>query len=83
MHVNAVEKNPLSFEHIPAESVGNTWRILVSELSGGSNVLLKAVEMGVALTKSSPEVRQVLRGASRNWNARGTSSRRLTPPSSC
>ncbi len=61
MHVNAVEKNPLSFEHIPPESVGNTRRILVSELSGGSNVLLKAVEMGVALTKSSPEVRQVLR----------------------
>ncbi len=61
MHVNAVEKNPLSFEHIPPETVGNERRILVSELSGGSNVLLKAVEMGVALTKSSPEVRQVLR----------------------
>jgi 2-isopropylmalate synthase len=61
MHVNAVEKNPISFEHIAPESVGNVRRILVSELSGGSNVLLKAVEMGEALTKSSPEVCQVLR----------------------
>lgn len=60
MHVNAVEKNPLSFEHITPETVGNERRILVSELSGGSNILLKAIELGEELTKSSPEVREVL-----------------------
>lgn len=60
MHVNAVEKNPLSFEHIAPEEVGNQRRILISELSGGSNVLLKAIEMGVEMSKSSPEVREVL-----------------------
>jgi len=60
MHVNAVEKNPRSFEHVPPETVGNERRILVSELSGGSNVLLKAVQLGVELSKSSPEIREVL-----------------------
>lgn len=60
MHVNAVQKNPKSFEHIEPELVGNKRRILISELAGGSNVLLKAVEMGVEMSKSSPEVRAVL-----------------------
>jgi len=60
MHVNAVEKNPRSFEHVEPEAVGNERRILISELSGGSNILLKAIQMGVELSKSSPEVREVL-----------------------
>ncbi len=60
MHVDAVRKATKSFEHIEPESVGNERRILVSELSGASNVFLKAVEMGVALDKSSPEVKQIL-----------------------
>ncbi len=60
MHVNAVQKTPKSFEHIEPEEVGNKRRILVSELAGGSNILMKAVELGVNMDKSSPEVRQVL-----------------------
>ena len=60
MHVNAVQKNPRSFEHITPESVGNERRILVSEGSGSSSVLLKAIEMGVDLQKSSPEVKEIL-----------------------
>ncbi len=60
MHVNAIEKNPVSFEHIQPETVGNERRILISELSGGSNIMLKAVEMGVEMSKSSPEVKEVL-----------------------
>ncbi len=60
MHVNAVQKNPRSFEHVPPETVGNERRTLVSEGSGASSVLLKAIEMGVALKKSSPEVKEVL-----------------------
>lgn len=60
MHVNAVEKNPKSFEHITPEEVGNERRILISELAGGSNVLLKAVQMGVEMSRSSPQVKEVL-----------------------
>ena len=61
MHVNAVEKNPKSFEHVTPEEVGNERRILISELAGGSNVLLKAVQMGVEMDRSSPQVKEVLR----------------------
>ncbi len=60
MHVNAVQKNPRTFEHIPPETVGNDRRILISEGSGQSSVLLKAIEMGVDLKKSSPEVKEIL-----------------------
>lgn len=42
MHVHAVNKLAASYEHVPPESVGNTRRILVSELSGVSNIAAKA-----------------------------------------
>ena len=60
MHVDGIRKNPQSFEHIDPEKVGNMRRILISELSGASNVFLKAVEMNLQMDKSSPEVKQVL-----------------------
>jgi 2-isopropylmalate synthase len=56
-HVNAVQKNPATFEHIDPEVVGNERHVLVSELSGGSNVLLKAVEMGLGKDIESKEER--------------------------
>jgi 2-isopropylmalate synthase len=60
-HVNAVEKNPKTFEHVEPESVGNARRTLVSDLSGGSSVLLKAIELGEGNIKESKEgVRDVL-----------------------
>ena len=55
-----MQKNPRSFEHITPESVGNERHILVSEGSGSSSVLLKAIEMGVDLKRSDPEVKQIL-----------------------
>jgi len=56
-HVNAVQKNPATFEHIEPEKVGNERHILVSELSGGSNVLLKAIELGMGHETVSKEDR--------------------------
>ena len=61
MHVDGVRKVSRSFEHIVPESVGNSRRILISELSGASNVFLKAIEMGLELDRKSPEVREVLK----------------------
>ena len=61
MHVDGIRKNPHSFEHIEPEKVGNKRRILISELSGASNVFLKAVEMNLQVDKSSPEVKDILR----------------------
>lgn len=60
MHVDGVNKNPRSFEHVEPSSVGNERRVLISELSGTSNIFLKAVEMGLQLEKKSPEVKAIL-----------------------
>lgn len=60
MHVDGVRKNPGSFEHIEPAAVGNQRRILMSELAGSSNILLKAIEMGFKLDRGSPEVRRIL-----------------------
>jgi 2-isopropylmalate synthase len=59
-HVNAVEKNPRTFEHIAPACVGNERHILVSELSGGSSILLKAIELGAGATTSKEEAREIL-----------------------
>jgi 2-isopropylmalate synthase len=42
MHVHAVQKDSSTYEHVSPESVGNTRKILVSELSGASNIAAKA-----------------------------------------
>jgi 2-isopropylmalate synthase len=69
-HVNAVKKNPRTFEHVRPEAVGNRRRILVSELSGSSNVLLKAVELGVGRKPSARGAREILE-ALKNLESRG------------
>ena len=38
MHVHAVQKDSSTYEHVRPESVGNTRKVLVSELSGASNI---------------------------------------------
>ena len=60
MHVNAVQKLARSYEHIRPEEVGNRQHILVSELSGQSNILLKGEELGIKLEKGDPIVRAIL-----------------------
>ncbi len=68
MHVNAVQKLARSYEHIVPGSVGNSQNILVSELSGQSNILLKAEELGLKLEKGSPEVAAILRRVKEHEN---------------
>lgn len=60
MHVNAVQKLARSYEHIVPASVGNEQAILVSELSGQSNILLKAEQMGMPIAKGAPEAASIL-----------------------
>jgi 2-isopropylmalate synthase len=59
-HVAAVSKHPQTYEHVNPELVGNHRRVLVSELSGQSNVLWKAAQYGMDLSKNTPETRQIL-----------------------
>lgn len=47
MHVHAINRVAESYEHIPPESVGNTRRVLVSELSGRSNIIAMTTKMNL------------------------------------
>jgi 2-isopropylmalate synthase len=55
-HVAAVAKSPVTFEHVPPESVGNSRRIVVSELSGRGNIRVRAKELGVELKGNEAEL---------------------------
>ncbi len=60
VHVNAMLKNAKTYEHISPSLVGNHTRFLVSELSGKSNVLLKAKELNIDLDQDTPHTRAIL-----------------------
>jgi 2-isopropylmalate synthase len=59
-HVNAVQKIVSSYEHIDPASVGNTRNVLISDLAGRSNIVLKARELGIQLSNEAPELREIL-----------------------
>jgi 2-isopropylmalate synthase len=59
MHVHAIERVSRSYEHINPEAVGNFRRVLVSDMSGRTNILLKARELGFNLSTEAPETRQI------------------------
>jgi 2-isopropylmalate synthase len=48
MHVHAVNRLARSYEHITPEAVGNERRILVSELSGRSNIVAKTTKFNIS-----------------------------------
>jgi 2-isopropylmalate synthase len=60
VHVSAVMKDPATYEHVDPELTGNTRRVLVSDLSGKSNILYKAAEMGIDTSGNEAELRGVV-----------------------
>ena len=60
LHVSAVMKNSETYEHVNPEIVGNRRRVLVSDLSGRSNILYKAKELGVELDPKDERVNAIL-----------------------
>lgn len=60
IHVSAVLKRPETYEHIRPQLVGNSQRILVSDLAGKSNILRKAEEFNIHLKPDAPEVQTIL-----------------------
>ncbi|MCS7280943.1 MAG: citramalate synthase [Desulfobacterota bacterium] len=63
IHVSAVRRNPETYEHIPPQIVGNKQRVLVSDLSGESNIIQKAKEFGIELDseKDKKHLREILK----------------------
>ncbi|MGL5633584.1 MAG: citramalate synthase [Sarcina sp.] len=56
MHIDAVVKNPKSYEHIEPSKVGNNRRFLISEVSGKSTILKEIQKIFPELSKESKEV---------------------------
>ena len=61
LHVSGVLKNRETYEHIDPEVVGNRQRVLVSDLSGRSNVVYKGKEYGIDLTDKNDAIKEMLR----------------------
>ncbi len=61
VHIDAMLKNPLAYEHIEPELVGNHRRLLTSELAGKMPIVLKAQKMNIPLDKNSPEAKQIMK----------------------
>lgn len=60
VHANAANKVAHSYEHIEPGRVGNRQRILLSDMSGGTSVAMKARELGIGVDEKSSEMRQFL-----------------------
>jgi 2-isopropylmalate synthase len=60
IHVSAIRKRPETYEHVRPELVGNSQRVLISDLAGKSNIIRKAEEFGIHLESDSPEVQRTL-----------------------
>jgi len=59
IHVSALRKDTSTYEHIDPEIIGNRRKVLISELSGKSNIEFKAEEMGIDLTKKVTLPREI------------------------
>ena len=59
LHVSGVNKWKESYQHIDPEAVGNRSGVLVSELSGVSNIVQKARERGLPISRRE-EARRIL-----------------------
>lgn len=60
VHVSAIQRHPETYEHIRPELVGNVTRVLVSDLSGRSNILAKAEEFNVNIDSKDPVTLEIL-----------------------
>ncbi|MDP2905365.1 MAG: citramalate synthase [Candidatus Omnitrophota bacterium] len=61
VHINAMMKNPKTYEHIDPAVVGNHRRMLVSELGGKTGIMLRAKALELDLGKDSPEAKKILK----------------------
>lgn len=60
VHVSAILKNARTYEHIEPELVGNKQRVLLSDLSGKSNLVYKAKDFGLDIDSNDQKVNAVV-----------------------
>ena len=61
IHVNAIMKDSKSYEHISPEIVGNKQRVLISDLSGKSNINYKAKELNIDVEKHKGSITDIVK----------------------
>ena len=60
IHVSAIMRHSETYEHIKPDLVGNYQRILISDLSGKSNIMSKAKEFNLKIDPASPKVATII-----------------------
>jgi 2-isopropylmalate synthase len=60
MHASAVNRDPSLYEHMEPSLIGNSRRILVSDLAGRSNLVATAAQYGIQLDGKDPAVAQAI-----------------------
>lgn len=60
LHVSALSKWADSYQHINPGMVGNSPSVVISELSGRSNIIYKARELGIPMQPNGKEARKIL-----------------------
>jgi 2-isopropylmalate synthase len=61
VHVSAILRHPETYEHIRPEKVGNYQRVLVSDLSGKSNIIKKISDFKLKVDPGSPKVADIVK----------------------
>jgi 2-isopropylmalate synthase len=60
VHIHAVLKNPVTYEHVVPSLVGNRQRMLVSDYAGRSGLLDKVEAYGIKLDKDHSKVQELM-----------------------
>ncbi len=60
IHVNAIMKESRSYEHMDPTLVGNRQRVVVSDMSGKSNIEYKAKELGISFEENGLDTSKIL-----------------------
>ncbi len=60
IHVSAVQRNPLTYEHIEPERVGNMRRVLISDQAGKANILTKAEKYNIPIKSDDPIMSSII-----------------------
>lgn len=60
VHINAMMKNPVTYEHIDPHLIGNKRKLLVSEMSGKSSIMMKAKSLELDLESKTNSTKKIL-----------------------
>ena len=56
IHASAIAKEPMTYEHVQPESVGNRRRVMVSDQGGKANFLAELKRRGIEVAKNDPRL---------------------------